>query len=330
MHGGASYQGGVMPWPSRGGRALTRRGGWREALRQSFGAALAAASLLLLGLGSANAASSDDILTPAAIAAFEQKLETARVTQADIAGRVTCFEQQDAAMVAERDADQLRLGQLVAHKRELEGLLVQRRAEYDGFLREYNDASGRLAQLRSDLDKLKSYKAAKEEAVRRCKDSWTILGFLCDLAVEIAQLTGQIENNDHLIGPTEKRLNDAVAGMQTAVTRYDESQALLTAAERDAKQTSDQIEATEASIVRLQAALAILRPEVLRNMQLLNEFDGALGEARRVDTADGRARTGRLVRVLAARVDGVQGKSSALYDQARTVLTPQQFTACFQ
>ncbi|AYV48727.1 hypothetical protein CFHF_17215 [Caulobacter flavus] len=291
---------------------------------------LAASLTLSLGIGSAAAFARDDILTPAAITAFEQKLEGARTTQAGIAERVACLERQDATLVAERDADQLRLGQLVAHKRELESTLAQRRVEYDGFLAQYNDANKRLSALRADLDQLKAYKAAKEEAVRFCKDKWGILGFLCDVSVEIAQLTGQIRNIDPLIGPAEKQVNDAVAGMEAAVKRYDESQTQLTAAEADAVQTTDQINVAEASISRLQAALALLRPEVLRNTQLLNEFASALGDARRVDTADGRARTGRLVKALAARVDGVRTKSDALSDQTRAVLTPQQLTACLK
>ena len=212
----------------------------------------------------------------------------------------------------------------------LEGELVQRRDEYDGFLREYNEAHGLVSRLAAELDDLRRYKAAKDEALRRCKDSWGLFGFMCDFSMEIAKLIGQIHDNDDQIARAEQRMTNAVAGMQRANEHYEQSQTLLNEAVSDAALTTDQINVAEASIGRLKAALAILRPEALQNAELLGQFSGALRDAGRVDTADGRARTARLVRTLAGKIDGVQEKASTLRERAGKVLTPQQLSACFK
>jgi chromosome segregation ATPase len=286
---------------------------------------------LLVGLaGSPTWAHGEEALTPAAITEFELKLGAARAAQAVVTGRIACFERQDRDLVLERDADQRRLGELVSHKRDLESLLVQQRSEYEGFSREYNEGRRQVQTIQNELEKLRAYKAAKEEALRICKRQWGFMGFMCDLSMEIAQATGMIQKNDHQIAVAQSRVVAAEAGMRQAEARLRQSEAALARSQEDAARTQEEIRVAEASISRLQATLSTLRPEFHNNKLLLDDFASALDEAKSVDTADGRARTARMVRTLAVRVDQSTRQSDALVAQARTVLTEQQFAVCFR
>jgi hypothetical protein len=280
--------------------------------------------------GSPTGARGEEALTPTAIAAFEQKLGAARAAQAVVAGRVACFEQQDRDMVLERDADQRRLGELVTRKRDLESLIVQQRSEYEGFSREYNEGRHQVETLQFELDRHRAYKAAKEDALRICKRQWGFLGFMCDLSMEIAQATGMIEKNDHQIAVAQGRVAAADAGMRQAEARRRQSEAALVKSQDDVAGTQEEIRVAEASIGRLQATLSTLRPEVHNNKVLLDDFAGALDEAKTVDTSDGRARTARMVRTLALRVEQSTRHSEALVAHARAVLTERQFAVCFR
>ncbi len=243
---------------------------------------------------------------------------------------MACFERQDRDLVLERDADQRRLGELVAHKRDLESLLAQQKSEYEGFSRNYDEGGRQVQTLQNELARHRAYKAAKEEALRTCKRQWGFLGFMCDLSMEIAQATGMIEKNDHQIAVAQGRVAAAEAGMRQAEARYRQSEAALAASQQDAARTKEEIRVAEASISRLQATLSTLRPEVHNNKVLLDDFASALVEAKDVDTSDGRARTARMVRTLAVRVDQSTRQSNTLVAQARTVLTEQQFAVCFR
>lgn len=324
-----------MARPSFGGRppsGPTRRSGVGAPVRHAA-ATLAWMIALLVGFGLAGSptwARGEEALTPAAIAEFELKLGAARAAQTVVAGRIACFEQQDRDLVLERDADQRRLGELVAHKRDLESQVAQQRSEYEGFAGEYNEGRRQAQTIQNELERLRAYKAAKEEALRICKRQWGFLGFMCDLSMEIAQATGMIEKNDHQIAIAQSRVAAAEAGMRQAEARYRQSEAALAASQQDAARTQEEIRVAEASISRLQATLSTLRPEVHNNRALLDDFAGALGEAKDVDTSDGRAQTARMVRTLAVRVDQSTRQSDALVAQARTVLTEQQFAVCFR
>ncbi|PXA89377.1 hypothetical protein DMC25_09655 [Caulobacter sp. D4A] len=291
-------------------------------------AALAATFGLLAVLSPLVAAAADEPLTPAAIADLESKLRGARIAQAAIAARVACFEQQDRDRVKERDADQLRLGGLSTRRDELNATLVQRRAESEGFLTQQQEASLALSPLRAELTTLTAYKNAREQAVRGCKNRWTIMSFLCDSSAELASITSRISDIDRELGPVERRFNEAAANLASAVTRYNDSKGLLDAAEAEIASTTNEITAAEADIGRLQAALSSLGPAVRDSGLLLDEFSDALADTRRVHAADGQRRAALAVRDLAARVDGARSRYDALYDQARTTLAEHNLAAC--
>ncbi|WP_165187613.1 hypothetical protein [Caulobacter soli] len=284
---------------------------------------------LLTGLGLAQSpawALPQEALTPAAIKEFEQKLDTARAAQSVVAGRVVCFEQQDAALVKERDADQRRLGELVTHRRDLEAQTAQQREAYEGFRRLYDEERTRYDQIRQELDRLLAYRAAKEHALRECKRQFGPFGFMCDLSKEIGEITGLIQRNDNEINVAYRRIQDAEAGMTQANENYRQSAEALARTQEDTARTEREIRAAEASISRLQATLAVLRPEVHDNKVLLDEFADALREAKGV----GRAPGARRVRTLAAQVDEATRKSDAVLAHAKTILTEQQFATCFR
>jgi chromosome segregation ATPase len=287
---------------------------------------------LLAGLGFSGApAQGQDRqpLTPEAIAAFERKLDGARAAQADIATRVTCFEQQKRQLIQQRDKDQVRLGELVGHRKALDPVLVAQAAEYRTFEAARNTEQTRLGQLQNELGDLQRRKTSQERALANCKaEPWTI-NALCDLAYGLAHLTGRFVDNQARINETQRRFDSAAREAEAAEGRYRASKAAYDANEADAAATTTQIKAAETSIGRLQAALATLETNTHDSKLLLDEFDDAIDEAKRVDTADGRARTARAVRGLAIRVDEATQRSGALLAQAKTTLTDQQLRSCF-
>ncbi len=267
-------------------------------------------------------------LTPSAIAEFEQKLEGARAAQADIAARVACFARQKGLMIQQRDADQLRLGQLVQHRKALEPLLVRQEAEYRGFEATRNGEQARMDQLRGELGELERRKRSQERALANCKaEPWTI-NFVCDLAYGLAHLSGRFVDNQQKITDTQRRLDTAARNADAAEGRYRASKTDYDTTVADAGATTTQIKAAETSIGRLQAALSALETNAHDSKVLLDEFDNALDEARQVDTADGRARTARTVRGLAVRVDEATQRSGGLLKQAKDTLTEQQLRSC--
>jgi len=293
-------------------------------------AALAWSLSLLAGFGGAQVLAQDrEPLTPAAIAAFEQKLTAARADQADIATRVACFDQQKQGLIQQRDKDQLRLGGLLAHSRALAPELAAREAEYRAFETVRDAEQARLNTLHQEIAGLRQRKAAQEHALAQCKaDFWTP-NVLCDMAYGMARLMGLFVDNEQQIVETQRRLDNAIDATEAAERRYRESKAAYDVNEADAAVTTAQVTATESSIGRLQAALSTLETNSYDSKLLLDAFDDALDEARRIDTADGRARTARTVRSLALRVDEVARRSSGLLVQAKTTLTEQQLRSCF-
>ncbi len=320
-----------MARPSTGGKPRIQREGVKARVRR-IAAALTWSVGLLAGLGVVGApagAQDRTPLTPTAIAEFEQKLAGARAAQAEIAARVTCFTQQKGRLIQQRDADQLRLGQLVQHRKELEPGLIRQEAEYRGFETTRNAEQARMDQLRSELADLERRKRSQERALAYCKaEPWT-LNFVCDMAYGLAHLTGRFVDNQQQITDTQRRLDTAARNASEAEGRYRASKADYDATLADAGTTTTQIKAAEASIGRLQAALSTLETNTHDSKLLLDAFDDALNEARQVDTADGRARTARTVRGLALRVDEATQRSGGLLVQAKANLTEQQLRSCF-
>lgn len=319
-----------MARSSSGGKPRIAGEGLSARLRRTV-LALAWSCGLLAGLGLAGpptGAQDRAHLTPAAIAEFEQKLQGARAAQADIAARVRCFEQQKRQMIQQRDADQLRLGQLVQHRRELEPVLVRQEAEYKGFETTRNAEQGKMDQLRSELGDLERRKRSQERALANCKAEWWTINAVCDLAYGLAHLTGRFVDNQQKITDTQRRLDAAAQNADAAEGRYRTSKSDYDATVADAGSTTTQIKAAETSIGRLQAALSALETNAHDSKLLLDEFDNALDEARQVDTTDGRARTARTVRSLAVRVDEATQRSSGLLKQANDTLTERQLRSC--
>lgn len=309
-----------MTRPSPGGVGARIR---RMALAWSFG--------LLVGLGSASApalAQDREPLAPATIAAFEQKLTAARAAQADTATRVACFDQQSQILKQRRDQDQVRLGELVGHRNALAPKLSTLEAEYRTFETTRDAEQTGLNTLHQEMAVLRQRKAAQEHALARCKaDFWTP-NFMCDWAYGLAHLMGLFVDNEQQIAETQRRLNNAIDATEAAERRYRESKDAFDANEADAAATTAQINAAEASIKSLLATLTALETNNHDSKLLLDAFDDALDEAKRVDTADGQARTARAVRGLAVRIDEVTGRSNALQAQAQTTLTERQLRSC--
>jgi predicted nucleic acid-binding Zn-ribbon protein len=286
---------------------------------------------LLVGLGVASApalAQDREPLTPAAIAAFEQQLTGARAAQADTATRMACFDQQSLVLKQRRDQDQVRLGELVGHRNALAPELTAHEAEYRAFETTRDAEQARLNTLDQEMARLRQRRAAQENALAQCKaDFWTP-NFMCDLAYGMAHLMGLFVDNEQQIVETQRRLDNAIDAAEAAERRYRESKAAFDANEIDAAATTAQINAAETSLKNLLAALTALETNSHDSKLLLDAFDDALNEARRVDTADGQARTARAVRGLAVRIDEVTGRSGALQAQAQTTLTEHQLRSC--
>jgi chromosome segregation ATPase len=319
-----------MARPSAGGKPRIERDGLGARVRR-IALALAWSVGLFAGLGvtGAPAGAQDRApLTPAAITAFEQKLQGARATQADIAARVACFETQKRQMIGQRDTDQLRLGQLVQHRRELAPLLISQEAEYRAFEATRNAEQSRMDLLRNELADLERRKRSQEHALANCKaEPWTI-NALCDLAYGLAHLTGRFVDNQQQINDTQRRLDSAIQATAAAEGRYRTSKSAYDANEADAAATTTQITIAETSIGRLQAALSALETNRHDSKELLDAFDQALDNAKELDTADGQASTARLVRSLAVRVDEAAQRSDGLFKQAKATLTEQQLRSC--
>lgn len=316
-----------MARPSSGGKPRVQRDGMGARLRRTA-AALVWSVGLFAGLGLPAVAQDRSPLTPEAIAAFEQKLEGARAAQSDIATRVTCFAGQKTLMIQQRDADQLRLGQLITHQNELGPLLVRQEAEYKGFEAARDAEQGRMDGLRAELADLERRKRSQERALENCKAEWWTINAVCDLAYGLAHLTGRFTDTGKKIGETQGRLDSAAQHAREAEGRYRASKADYDTSVADAATTKSQITAAETSIGRLQAALTALETNRHDSKELLDEFDNALEDAREVDTADGQARTARLVRGLAVRVDEAVQRSAGLLKQAKDTLTEQQLRSC--
>jgi hypothetical protein len=283
---------------------------------------------LLAGLALPAEAQDRTPLTPAAIAEFEQKLTAARTARADIARRVTCFAGQKTLVIQKRDADQLRLGQLVAHQKELAPVLVRQEAEYKGFETIRNDEQATMDRLQGELTELERKKRSQERALENCKAEWWTINAVCELAYGLAHLTGRFTDNRTKIDETRGRLDTAARKAGEAEGRYRASKRDYDTSVTDEATTRSQITAAETSIGRWQAALSALETSRHESAGLLDQFDTALDDAKEIDTADGQASTARLVRTLAVRVDQDTQQSADLLRKARDTLTEQELRAC--
>ena len=295
------------------------------------GAALLTCSVALaiaVGFSQVPVRAADEALTAEQIADFESKLAQAREAQTDATKRLGCLDQQDQQLVIKRDQDQLRLGELVRRKNEVEATLIRQRAEYDSYKAEFDQANQRFGEARSRLHQLQQIEEAKQAALRKCSAEFGFLGFLCVPALKTAQLIGAIPETEKLVAEESRRLADAAA-RDAAASRYRESEAAFAASDVAAATANKEIKAAEASISALDKALAALRPSILDNKKLLDEFADALNEAKTVDTADGRGRTARRVRDLAKRVVTALQGANTLLASSKATLAQYQLTACF-
>lgn len=306
--------------PARGRSA----GGLFRRLAGAAGAAL----LLLTGAGPLAPAAAQAQLTPAAIAALEDALGEARSAQAQAADRIACFERRDREMVAQRDRDQLRLGELLAEKRRLEPLRIQRKAEFEAFQAVYEGARWSAQAAENEVRRLQALRDAKERAVAECASTWGTL--LCRMGLGLGELFGQIETGDRDLAAKERALAQAEEALTAARDRHAQSEALLDQVEAEVTKTEAEIKRAEATISQLQATLAELRPKTHESRVLLDEFADALREAAALDTSDLRARNARRVQGLAERVRGASRDAGALFDQARRTLDAPTRDVCFR
>ncbi|UYO41249.1 hypothetical protein KQX62_08145 [Rhodopseudomonas palustris] len=296
------------------------------------GAALLTCTVALsiaVGFSQVPVRAADEALTAEQIADFESKLAQAREAQTDATKRLGCLDQQDQQLVIKRDQDQLRLGELVRRKNEVEATLIRQRAEYDSYKAEFDQANQRFGEARNRLHQLQQIEEAKQAALRKCSAEFGFLGFLCVPALKTAELIGAIPETEKLVAEESRRLADAAAARDAAASRFRESEAAFAASDVAAATANKEIKAAEASISALDKALATLRPSILDNKKLLDEFADALNEAKTVDTADGRGRTARRVRDLAKRVVTALQGANTLLASSKAALAQYQLTACF-
>lgn len=266
-------------------------------------------------------------LSPATVADYGLKLTQAQKLQADIASQVACLNTRDRALETDRDVNQERLGDLRAQERKLSSDVATQQAAYQGYQNQLRTEENKLGGLQRELGELSARKYLQEEAVRQCKDGWSP-NFLCDAANTLAHFFGEFVDVENAIATSERRVSSARGGVRDLEQRLDQSRRDLAATEAQITATSDSIRRTEQDIQILQTALAALRVDVQGRRRLFEDFQGALNEAKTVDTADGRARTARRVGDIAANIDLVIAQSADVMARANSNLPADWKKAC--
>lgn len=261
------------------------------------------------------------------IARYQLQLADARRRQSALGGAMECLVSRDAALVARRDAGQLRLGEMRQREPALRATMAREQAACDGYQETLLYEERNLEQLRGEHRGLQMKRVAQEQALRDCKASFWTINALCDAAADIAHWVGAFERTEGQMRALESRLDRNRQALQDAQARLQQSRANLEQASAALLELDVQIRRTEGDIGVLQAELSALRGQAQAHQTLLDEFTDALAQARLIDTEDGRARTARRLRDAGQRFDAGASRLAAAVAYASTVL-PAESAAC--
>lgn len=303
-------------------RYCARRAQWLAKHRWRAGAAVWVA--VMMGASLAVAASAG-ALSPAEISDFKATLVKARHAQVGMKECVAGLDGHVAQAVAQRDARQVRLGELRTREEALRAEIATQEAALAGYGDELRREEETLHRLQADLRSLQQRKDAQEAELRACKSHWYSVDWVCDAASGIAHVVGAFKDVSGDIGIAERRVNAAHAGLRQAEQRRDEARAMLEKAAADARAVDAELGQTERELVRLHATLATVRADVQAYKTLLDDFEHALAESEKLDTEDGRARTVRRLRDIAARIESSLARSAQAVATANSSLAEGAF-----
>lgn len=263
------------------------------------------------------------------IARYQAQLSDARIRQSAVGAARECLTSRDAALVARRDASQVRLGEMRRREQDLRATVAREQAASDGYRETLRNEERNLDRLHGELRSLQATRAAQESEVRDCKARWWAPDFMCDFSNSIAHLIGLFDNVDQQIRTSERKVNNARDGMNQARSQSDQSQARLDQAVSEATVLDSEIRRTESEIGTVQAELSALRVQAQAHQSLLDEFTDALAQAAQINTDDGRARTARQLRDAARRFDAGASQLATAVAHASKIL-PAESAVCIR
>lgn len=314
-------------------RKVVANKAWHQAAsRWLYSTAFRAAlilSVLSLATASPPLCASTVALSNQEIASYQTAVVHAQNRQSVVSSALACLASRSSALLARRDTSQIRLGGMRTQEQTLRVDVVRQQAALDGHREQLYQEQRNLEKLFGELRELQAKQAAQDQEVRDCKSSrWTI-NLMCDLAADIAHLTGLFDNVGERIQAAEHRVNQARDGVSQSRAKADEAQQELDRTTRSAAVLVAEIRTTEAEIGASQAELSSLREQAYRHQLLLDEFTNALAETALIDVNDGRMRTARDLRDAARRFEAGAARLAAAITHAGEVLPPES-AVCIQ
>jgi chromosome segregation ATPase len=268
-------------------------------------------------------------LDPAKISEFQSKLEIARHSQADLNQRVTCLNQRDAQLVAQRNNLEERIGALRREENKLAPEVNRLEAAYHGYMHEFEKERRDLDGFRRHLQELEARKRGQEQALQECKSKWYTINASCDLAYNLLEVAGEIKNYDGDIAAAARRERIAHDSAVLAHENLQKTKRDFDSTKVQANALDTEIHRTEHEMGATKAELSGLRQEASPYQGLIDNFANALTEAKDVNLADARrARTLRTLGDISASIDNAVVRSTAATRHADETLGPEWMKSC--
>jgi chromosome segregation ATPase len=261
----------------------------------------------------------------AQIAAFTQKFETARSTQADLNRRVTCLDQRSADLVKQRDDLQRRLGQLLTEETTLSPKVQTAEAAYKQYRTNFEAEQKKVAELKNAIENMPG-RIAYERWKKACAstDYWDKRYCANQLRTDF----GRRESIGRDLDAARRREQIALDSMNAERRNLEESERQLTTTRAQLNSNGSEIKQTETALVSVSKTLADVRGLVQPLRIKIDEFANALNEAKDVNPEIRRRNPLAKLNDIATNIDAAVAGSREAVSRADQTLGAEWMKSC--
>lgn len=261
------------------------------------------------------------------IANYNHQIRVARLVQDYAGAHKPCLDERNTELISRSILLEQQLGESLTREQHLSSEVAAQTVAYQQYLAAFQDEQAKLPALVTEEAKWnkshQNYLSYKDACARALKGEWGAM-HVCNAGA----LAPGNRSFEVPLSAARQRLATAQSSVSATRANLDASQAALSAAQIEAASTRTEIVRTGAEIASIKADLSEIRTLTYATQSVFEDFAAQLNAASKVDQADQRPRTLRILAGYAEKITVTTARGRALIATADRTLGKDRLRAC--